>query len=99
MAWGRSKETYSSTVVVQTQSSNNNEFNDLHSFWVLYIAVFYTDIDWIEPKPNTDCVIKILTPDTQEPKISGLFSHHQRSFLLQEMGTNTETHSQTVWRE
>lgn len=32
-------------------------------------------------------------------QISALLSHHQRAFLLQEMGTNTETHSQTLCRE
>ena len=30
--------------------------------------------------------------------IGALFSHHQRSFLLQQMKTNTETHGQTLGR-
>lgn len=32
-------------------------------------------------------------------QISTLLSHHQKSFLLQQMGTNTETHSQKLCRE
>ena len=28
-----------------------------------------------------------------------LFGYHQRSFLLQEIGTNTETHSQTLFMQ
>lgn len=32
-------------------------------------------------------------------QIGGLFSHHQRCFFLQQAGTDTETHSQTIHRE
>ena len=32
-------------------------------------------------------------------KINSFLNHHQRSFLLQQIGTNTETHSQTLHRE
>ena len=32
-------------------------------------------------------------------QISALASHHQRGFLLQKMGINTETHSQTLHTE
>lgn len=32
-------------------------------------------------------------------QINALLSHHQRSFLLQHMGTNTETQSQTMCRK
>lgn len=28
-----------------------------------------------------------------------IFNHHQRSYLLQEMGTTTETQSKTLYRE
>ena len=31
--------------------------------------------------------------------ISTLFSYHQRSFLLQQLGINTEIKIQTLWRE
>ena len=31
--------------------------------------------------------------------IDTLFNHHQKSFLLQQVGTDTETHSQTLHRD
>ena len=57
-------------------------------------------------KPNTidlrkgkKKVVMSLTCILLYSLISALFSYYQRSFLLKQMGTNTETHSQTIHGE
>lgn len=55
-------------------------------------------------KPNTGVLINVCNNNIISKGIlylqtSALFSHHQRSFLLPQMETNPETHSQTLWRE
>ncbi|CAO2612291.1 hypothetical protein LEMLEM_LOCUS15551, partial [Lemmus lemmus] len=44
-------------------------------------------------------ILSEVTQNQKDYKIHALLSRHQRSFLLQQMGTDTGTHSQTFCRE